>query len=72
MSTMHAMRAVRARRGGGGGGEEEEERKLKDYAIGRFWLISLVDQKIPVAFSNPFYVVFWPISAPMPSFNRII
>ena len=33
--------------------------KHKDYfAIGQFWLVSLLARKIPVAISNSFYVVF--------------
>ena len=36
--------------------------KLKDFAVGRFWPVGLVGQKIAAAILNSFYVVFWPIS----------
>ena len=45
--------------------------KLKIFAIGRFWLVGLVGQKMTVAISNSFYVVFSPILAPIPNFIQI-
>ena len=45
--------------------------KLKIFAIGRFWLVGLVGQKMTVAISNSFYVVFCPILAPIPNFIQI-
>ena len=36
--------------------------KLKDFAVGRFWPVGLVGQKIAAGILNSFYVVFWPIS----------
>ena len=45
--------------------------KLKDFTIGRFWLVGLVGQKVAVAISNSFHIVFRPTSAPMPNFIRI-
>ena len=38
--------------------------KLKIFAVGRFWLVMLVGQKMAVAISNLFYVVFVPLLTP--------
>ena len=45
--------------------------KLRIFTISRFWLVSLVGEKIVVAISNSFYVVFEPILAPKPNFIQI-
>ena len=39
--------------------------------VGRFWLVGPVGQKMAVAISNSFYVVFCPILAPIPNFIQI-
>ena len=40
-------------------------------AVGRFWLVGLVGQKMVVAILNFFYVVFVPSLAPLPNFIQI-
>jgi len=44
---------------------------LKIFAIGQFWLVWLVGQKMVVGISNTFYVVFGPLLAPIPNFIEI-
>ena len=45
--------------------------KLKIFAVGRFWLVGPVGQKMVVHISNLFYVVFVPFSAPIPNVIQI-
>ena len=40
-------------------------------SISRFWLVGVVGQKMTIAISNSFYVVFCPILAPIPNFIQI-
>ena len=49
----------------------QKTQKLKLFAIGRFWLVGLVDRKMVVGISNSFYVVFGPLLAPIPNFKYI-
>ena len=49
----------------------QKTQKLKIFAIGRFWLVGLVGQKMVVGISNSFYVVFGPLLAPIPNFIQI-
>ena len=44
---------------------------LKNFTIGRFWLVGLVGQKMVVGISNSFYVVFGQLLAPTPNFIQI-
>ena len=49
----------------------QKTQKLKLFAIGRFWLVGLVDRKMVVGISNSFYVVFASLLAPIPNFIQI-
>ena len=45
--------------------------KLKNFAIGQFWLVGLVGRKMVVGISNLFYVVFGSSLAPIPNIIQI-